>query len=338
MTAPRAPAGMSGENAAALDAFATYLDVACAAHAQRVPARRRAVIRIRGRCVRRPPRAAAVDAVRRDAAWTRAVRAQPRANLSAWRAFYRFLIERDGYAQGRSVRRDQGAEVAAPPARRRCRPRKLPKLVAIASDDPLAMRDRALFELAYSSGLRLSELAQLDVAGCDLVTGEVRVFGKGSKERIVPVGAAARDALTRWLGVRGARAAPAEPAMFIGRYGRRLSPRAIQQRLGEWAIRQGLTAARPSAHAAPFVRVACPAIVGGSSRRAGDARSRIDCEHAGVYASRFPGARQGVRRRASAREAQAIEVAPAARIEDAIRPRKKGRRYAAPESLWRRGF
>jgi integrase/recombinase XerC len=65
------------------------------------------------------------------------------------------------------------------------------------------------------------------------------VLGKGSKERIVPVGRAARDALARWLRVR--RAAPGEPAMFIGRYGRRLSPRTIQQRLGEWAVRQGLS-------------------------------------------------------------------------------------------------
>jgi integrase/recombinase XerC len=113
--------------------------------------------------------------------------------------------------------------------------------VTIDSDDPFAIRDRALFELAYSSGLRLSELAQLDIAGCDLTSGEVRVLGKGSKERIVPVGQAAREAVARWLDVRRAHAASEELALFIGRRGRRLSPRAIQQRLGEWAIRQGLS-------------------------------------------------------------------------------------------------
>jgi integrase/recombinase XerC len=120
-------------------------------------------------------------------------------------------------------------------------PEEAAKLVSIDSDDPLALRDRALFELAYSSGLRLSELAQLDVAGCDLAAGEVRVMGKGSKERIVPVGAAARDAVTRWLAVRSTSKVVDEHAMFVGRNGKRLSPRAIQQRLAEWALRQGLS-------------------------------------------------------------------------------------------------
>ncbi len=160
--------------------------------------------------------------------------------LSAWRAFYRFLIERD-----RSVKDDPCAGIKAPKSPRRLpsalSPEEAARLVTIDGDDPLSLRDRALFELAYSSGLRLSELAHLDVPGCDLATGEVRVFGKGSKERIVPVGTAAREALTRWLVARATHAAPGETAMFTGRRGRRLSPRAIQQRLGEWAIRQGLS-------------------------------------------------------------------------------------------------
>ena len=158
--------------------------------------------------------------------------------LSAWRAFYRFLIERD-----RSLAEDPCAGIKAPKSPRRLpsalSPEEAARLVTIERDDPLSLRDRALFELAYSSGLRLSELAGMDVAGCDLTTGEVRVLGKGSKERIVPVGSAAREALARWLRVR--RAAPGEPAMFIGRNGRRLSPRTIQQRLAEWAVRQGLS-------------------------------------------------------------------------------------------------
>ena len=160
--------------------------------------------------------------------------------LSAWRAFYRFLIERD-----RSIAEDPSAGIKAPKSPKRLpsalSPEEAARLVAIAGDDMLALRDRALFELAYSSGLRLSELSGLDVAACDVVTGEVRVFGKGSKERIVPVGAAARAAITRWLAVRAIHAAASDDAMFVGRHGRRLSARAIEQRLAAWAVRQGLS-------------------------------------------------------------------------------------------------
>ena len=91
------------------------------------------------------------------------------------------------------------------------------QLVAIDGDDTLAVRDRALFELAYSSGLRLSELAGLDVDRVDLVGGEVRVWGKGAKERIVPVGAAARAGDRRLA--RAARAAGrrwTSSALFVG--------------------------------------------------------------------------------------------------------------------------
>jgi integrase/recombinase XerC len=158
--------------------------------------------------------------------------------LSAWRALYRFAIERD-----RSLAENPCAGIKAPKSPRRLpsalSPEEATRLVTIERDDPLALRDRALFELAYSSGLRLSELVGMDIPACDLATGEVRVLGKGSKERIVPVGTAARDALARWLGAR--RAAPGETAMFTGRNGRRLSPRTIQQRLAEWAMRQGLS-------------------------------------------------------------------------------------------------
>jgi integrase/recombinase XerC len=160
--------------------------------------------------------------------------------LSAWRAFYRFLIERD-----RSIAEDPCAGIKAPKSPKRLpsalSPEEAARLVAIEGDGLLALRDRALFELAYSSGLRLSELAGLDVAACDVVTGEVRVFGKGSKERIVPVGAAARAAIARWLAVRASHAAAGEDAMFVGRHGRRLSGRAIEQRLAAWAVRQGLS-------------------------------------------------------------------------------------------------
>jgi len=120
-------------------------------------------------------------------------------------------------------------------------PDEAAKLVAIDGDDDLTVRDRALVELAYSSGLRLAELAGLDIDRLDLATGEVRVVGKGSKERIVPVGAPARAALGAWLTRRAELAEGAERAMFVGARGARISPRTIERRLAAWAIRQGLS-------------------------------------------------------------------------------------------------
>jgi integrase/recombinase XerC len=159
--------------------------------------------------------------------------------LSSWRAFYRFLLERDP-----SLGENPCAGLRPPRS-----PRRLPKalspdeavrLVAIGGDDPLALRDRALFELAYSSGLRLSELAGVDVDRVDLDGGEVRVWGKGAKERIVPVGAAARAAIEAWLPVRAALARSEAAALFVGRNGKRVTPRTIERRLAAWAARQGL--------------------------------------------------------------------------------------------------
>jgi len=160
--------------------------------------------------------------------------------LSSWRAFYRF-------AQDRDARIVESPCAGLKPPRS---PRKLPaalspdeatRLVTIADDgDALALRDRALFELAYSSGLRLSELAGVDVDRLDLATAEVRVWGKGAKERIVPVGAAAIAAIRAWLPLRAALPEVDAKALFVGREGRRIAPRTIQRRLAAWAIRQGL--------------------------------------------------------------------------------------------------
>jgi len=160
--------------------------------------------------------------------------------LSAWRAFYRDLIERD-----RSLGDDPCAGIKPPKSPKRLpsalSPDEAARLVEIDGDDLLSLRDRAMFELAYSSGLRLSELAGVDVEACDVGNGEVRVLGKGGKERIVPIGKAARAAILRWLPVRNGHAASGERALFIGRHGKRLSPRAIEERLARWAQRQGLS-------------------------------------------------------------------------------------------------
>ena len=159
--------------------------------------------------------------------------------LSGWRAFYRFALERDP-----ALRDDPCAGLKAPKSARRLpaalSPDEAVRLVTIEGDDPLSIRDRALFELAYSSGLRLSELSRLDVGSVDLTTGEVRVWGKGSKERIVPVGAAAREAIRVWLEVRGGLVVRDAGAMFVSRSGRRIAPRAIEKRLADWAIKRGL--------------------------------------------------------------------------------------------------
>jgi integrase/recombinase XerC len=159
--------------------------------------------------------------------------------LSAWRAFYKFLLERDG-----SRRTDPCAGLKAPKSARRLpsalTPDEAAKLVAVEGDDVLSMRDRALLELAYSSGLRLAELAALDCGRLDLASGEVKVLGKGSKERIVPVGRAAHDALVTWLGMRDGIAVQGETAVFVSQRGTRLSPRAIERRLASLAVRQGL--------------------------------------------------------------------------------------------------
>lgn len=160
--------------------------------------------------------------------------------LSAWRAFYRFALERDPALGGNPC-----TGIRAPRAARRLpsalSPDEAVRLVAFdAAGEPLALRDRALFELAYSSGLRLSELAGVDVDRLDLDAGELRVWGKGAKERVVPVGAAARDAIRAWLPVRATLAAAADKAVFVGRAGRRVSPRTIERRLAALAVKLGL--------------------------------------------------------------------------------------------------
>ncbi|HEY3178465.1 MAG TPA: tyrosine-type recombinase/integrase [Casimicrobiaceae bacterium] len=159
--------------------------------------------------------------------------------LSAWRAFFRFLIERDP-----TLREDPTSGLKAPKSPKRLpsalTPDEAVRLVSIEGDGELELRDRALFELAYSSGLRLSELASLDLDRVDLTTGEVRVLGKGAKERIVPVGAPACAAIETWIAVRASRAQATETALFIGAHGGRLSPRSIERRLAAWAIKQGL--------------------------------------------------------------------------------------------------
>jgi integrase/recombinase XerC len=158
--------------------------------------------------------------------------------FSAWRAYYRWLAKRG------VISTDPCAGLAAPK-----RPHVLPKALSIEqamalldapAESDLELRDLAMFELFYSSGLRLAELAALDVrGGVDLEAGEVTVTGKRAKTRLVPVGAKGVAAVRKWLERRPALAAPGEPALFVNRLGARLGPRSIERRLELWARKRG---------------------------------------------------------------------------------------------------
>ncbi len=158
--------------------------------------------------------------------------------LSAVRTFYEFLL-REG-----SVKRNPAQGVSAPKRQKRLPATldadQMGRLLAFRVDDLLSARDKAIMELFYSSGLRLTELTILDQGALDLEDRTVRVRGKGGKDRIVPVGRPAIDALKQWLRQRAGVAKSGVNALFVGRTGRPLSVRAVQLRVDTWARRQGL--------------------------------------------------------------------------------------------------
>lgn len=158
--------------------------------------------------------------------------------LSAVRTFLRYL------QRERVITQNPAADVRAPKATRRLPETldvdQMSRLLDIRGDDPLSLRDRAIMELFYSSGLRLSELIGLDLGAIDFADRTVRVTGKGNKSRILPVGRKAIDALEAWLKVRGDHAGAGETALFTGRNGRRVGHRTIQTRIARWARLQGL--------------------------------------------------------------------------------------------------
>jgi integrase/recombinase XerC len=162
--------------------------------------------------------------------------------LSAWRGFFNWL------GRGDVVRANPCEGVRSPKS-----PKHLPNALSVdetarllqPSDDGdavLLTRDTAMFELFYSSGLRLAELAALDCAALDsaLNEGEVRVLGKRNKARLVPVGRKAREALAAWAALRDSLAGAEEPALFVSRRGGRISHRMIQLRLAQLALQLGL--------------------------------------------------------------------------------------------------
>lgn len=158
--------------------------------------------------------------------------------LSALRSFFHYLL-------GEHVlTANPACDVRAPQAKKRLPATidvdQMSRLLNFRTDEQLSMRDKAIMELFYSSGLRLSELVGLDLNDVDLRDRTVRVLGKGSKTRIVPVGRYAVSALSSWSQERATLAKSGEQAWFVAKSGRRLGARAVQMRIAGWAKRQGL--------------------------------------------------------------------------------------------------
>jgi integrase/recombinase XerC/integrase/recombinase XerD len=189
--------------------------------------------------------------VRRYAAGLSAAGAAPATvarKLAAIRGLYGFLVRTERAGQN-------PAELVSSPKR----PDKLPQVLSteqmrslleqIPAHTPLQLRDRAMLELAYSCGLRCEEIVNLDLRAMDFESEQLRVLGKGSKERLLPVGEPAQRALERYL-ERGREALagdPRERALFLSKSGRRLSNSDVTRRLGLWT-REAAMAAGVSPH------------------------------------------------------------------------------------------
>lgn len=168
--------------------------------------------------------------------------------LAALRSFHAHLVARGAASQN-------PGDLLATPKREQRLPRVLGAdevaalLERIPASGPLEVRDRALFELAYSCGLRADEIVSLDLGDPDFDAETLRVTGKGSKTRMVPMGEPAQKALRRYL--EQARFAleprPDEQALFVSRRGRRLSPSDVRRRLAKW-VREAAVAGRVSPH------------------------------------------------------------------------------------------
>ncbi len=162
--------------------------------------------------------------------------------LSSWRGFYTFACRRLGYVNNpcTGLRPPKAAkalpQILSPDA---CT-QLLDGVKPAGPDDTLRVRDRAMFELFYSSGLRLSELVGLDLHDLNLQAGEAQVTGKGNKTRIVPVGHQALAAIIAWLPHRMLLAQTGVVALFISQRGARLTPRSVQLRLNQWTLQAGL--------------------------------------------------------------------------------------------------
>ncbi|HSI37803.1 MAG TPA: tyrosine recombinase XerC [Methylotenera sp.] len=162
--------------------------------------------------------------------------------LSAWRGYYDYLIHHKGFTQNPIM--GLRAPKTAKTLPQALSTDQAVKFVDIQGDGLLEQRDHAILELFYSSGLRLSELVNLDIDMLDFSEGTVTVTGKGNKTRIIPVGSHAINAIKIWLERRAMIVISDKnpKAVFVTQQGRRITPRAVQYRMKEWAIKQGINA------------------------------------------------------------------------------------------------
>lgn len=183
------------------------------------------------------------DDVRRFAMSLRAKGLNPRTinlKLSCLRAFFRYL------KSFQQCEENPALYVKGPkfdkPLPRNLDVDQMHQLLEINDDDPLATRDKAIMELLYSCGLRISELINANLNNLDLAQKEIRVIGKGNKERIVPIGSAAVAALEKWLSLRPMFANEDEPALFVSSRKQRISVRHVRERIRQWGVKQGISA------------------------------------------------------------------------------------------------
>ncbi len=160
--------------------------------------------------------------------------------LSAWRGFFQYLGRQHAFPLNPCA--GLHAPKAAKTLPQALSPEQAAHLMEVEEDGPLAARDRAMLELLYSSGLRLAELVGANLEDMDFASGEIRVTGKGSKTRIVPLGRLAIEAIQGWLDSRAQLVAAGERAVFVSKNGTRISPRAVQLRLKQWGVKLGINA------------------------------------------------------------------------------------------------
>ena len=158
--------------------------------------------------------------------------------LSAARSFYQYLIESEQASSNPFI------EVRAPKAKKKLpntlNPDEIDQLLTSMPENSLGIRDKAIIELIYSAGMRLSELISIDFIDVSSGNDMLSVTGKGNKQRLVPVGRKAHQAIQAWLQIRASMANDDEKALFVSQRGARISPRTIQSRLDYWARKCGL--------------------------------------------------------------------------------------------------
>jgi len=226
---------------AQVDAYLDYLLTQRRASAHTLSNYRRELQRLAALCEGLDPEAVTAPRIRGFAGKLHGSGLAPRSvarALSAWRGFFRWRVRHHGAATN-------PVDGIRPPKSARLLPKSLGPdvlgaLLDAPADDPLELRDRAMFELLYSSGLRLAELLSLDLdARLDLAGGEATVTGKRGKTRVVPIGRAALEAIAAWLPVRATLVSGDEKALFVTRSGTRPSQGAVRSRLDRWSRLHG---------------------------------------------------------------------------------------------------